>query len=560
MKTFKYAAQHFSVFSLLYFLQFSIALSQDIYKQLELEIQQAHEKLFSMPEEKIDLESEKEYLLKYEKVVAKKVSYTIHISSNGYFDVEEDYTIVFNDARRGIYRQLFLRYILDIKENEEDVSTQEKMTNFFFTENKVRKISVENIAVDDHHFDLSGNHFLSNQVHIRIGDEDNYLTGEHHYRIKYRIRNAFLFRKNSVDFYWNFLGGNWDMPFLDVDFKIILDCETVLDSNRVYLYGGEKGNFDELSSFQIKVDTVMGHAPFIIYPQQDLTILMHLPLGYVPGPSDSELFWTIYAWPILPLLTLLIFYLVWFKIGKEKRLVNQVQYYPPEGMDSAMAEFFMNSKSNNRDMVSLIPYFAAQGLLTMKDIKKPSATLLKVIVYLINIIVIGGAFWLAWYFYDTFRDEMLEDLPLVVLVAVVYSIIIFSILYPISKNIWMHTVDMNFYELKPIREDAEDYQKTFFKGLFKAGKSVNLSSLRNTFYDSFYTAKNDMVNKALKLGFQANSTKKRKSNNCRVNDCFGSWNSYIILVLSLGGGFDSFSCLSISTFEIQNNGQKNSTR
>ena len=96
-----------------------ICISQNPYEKINQDIEKSFEILFSNKPKELTLDEEKKSLLQYEDVVAKEVSYIIFISREGYFDVEENYTVVFNRNRRGIYRQLFLKYILDVEENKE---------------------------------------------------------------------------------------------------------------------------------------------------------------------------------------------------------------------------------------------------------------------------------------------------------------------------------------------------------------------------------------------------------------------------------------------------------
>lgn len=62
-------------------------------------------------------QAEKEALRQYGPLVVKKLSVNILIDSAGFFDVEENYEVYFNEERHGILRFLKLKYLLDRHRN-----------------------------------------------------------------------------------------------------------------------------------------------------------------------------------------------------------------------------------------------------------------------------------------------------------------------------------------------------------------------------------------------------------------------------------------------------------
>ena len=43
-----------------------------------------------------------------------------------------------------------------------------------------------------------------------------------------------------------------------------------------------------------------------------------------------------------------------------------VHYYPPEGLPPAEAGAFIDDKTDNRDIISLLPYWGGQGYLKIR--------------------------------------------------------------------------------------------------------------------------------------------------------------------------------------------------
>lgn len=453
---------------------------------------------------------EKEDMLKYEPVVINKLITHITIDTTGFFDVEENYQVVFNDERRGLLRFLKLKYLLNIEETNsgQEQPLEDLLMDWFFPEVNTRRITIENIDVPDRTFDVSGNHILSDELQIKIGDESIYLEGEQNYTIKYRVKNAFLFRDGVVDFYWNFLGGNWDIPFLNAEFNIYLQGKVDLDSNQYVLYGGEIGSTESFQTLIYKTDTLFGISPILLDKNQDLTLLLHLPENYLPRPSSSEIFWSRFAWPILPAICILIFIIVWLMIGKDKRLVRQVQYNPPQDMDSAMAGFLIDSRSNNRDIISLLPYWAANGIITIREINLKSAlnaTARKIIIGLIlsTLVAIGVV---LIYFLVNENEIGFAFLPYI------FLLFIFSApLYKSLKKFSTVPKDMELIRLKGLPANAKSYEKTVFRGIFnETKKTVKVSDLRTVFYEDLIKAKDDLKERGIKVGFTKNSERNIK--------------------------------------------------
>jgi uncharacterized membrane protein YgcG len=454
------------------------------------------------------IEDEKEYILKYDPVVIKKLTVDIEIDTNGFFTVEEHYSVLFNKERRGILRFIYLKYLLDIKDENQantDKSISTYLTDFFFPVESTRRIFIEDIEVENHPFKLSGLTRFSDKLEIKIGDEDVYLTGDQEYIIRYKVKNAFLFRDSVVDFYWNFLGGNWDIPFLDVQFNIKLQGNVQLDSTDFKLYGGPIGTTNSLSTLKCDSNSVSGFSPLILKENEDLTVMLHLPFGYVKAPSEDEIFWSRYAWPIYPAGVIILFFVVWLLIGKEKRLINQVQYYPPKDIDPALAGFLIDSKSDNRDIVSLIPYWASMGILTIEEVKNAHndkfAKLYLKFKQVSNYIYIIFLVTLLTLLYN----ENFTGFIFLFLFFTMVSIMLFLIQKSFRKK---SKADILFVKKKEFHDYAKNYEKTVFNGIFKGdNKKVDLSSLEKTFYSTLVDAKSELEQKGKSHGFTKNSSK-----------------------------------------------------
>ena len=76
-------------------------------------------------------------------------------------------------------------------------------------------------------------------------------------------------------------------------------------------------------------------------------------------------------------MVLLIFTLfAFFKFGKDEKIIPSIQYQPPEGLDSAAVGYIIDGSVENRDIVSLILYWADHGNLRIQEKKKGKVTLI----------------------------------------------------------------------------------------------------------------------------------------------------------------------------------------
>jgi uncharacterized membrane protein len=64
----------------------------------------------------------------------------------------------------------------------------------------------------------------------------------------------------------------------------------------------------------------------------------------------------------------LILFGLWWLIGRDKKVLLNVQYYPPEGMTPAEVGWLYDDKIDQRDLISLIFYWAANGYMIIEEI------------------------------------------------------------------------------------------------------------------------------------------------------------------------------------------------
>lgn len=342
---------------------------------------------------------------------------TVTLNADGYFDVVEDYDIEFSQYKHGIYRDILLKYDLVTADG-----SQEK-----------RQIEVSRIKVPGHMFEATGKfgRKISGKANIKIGDPNKTIVGPVNYTIQYRVKNAFLHDQDYVQFYWNLKPTDWNASFKNMQFKVNLPDGIGISEQQVNVYSGNVGFTKESEEFKIAVrnNTIIGEAipEFQSNYGQAVTILLNLPAGSIAEIKPIWPFWNKYGWTLLVGGLFVGFYLLWRKYGEDDKVPTAISYFPPKGIDPAMAGFLIDDKQDTSDLISLIPYWGAKGYISITEIDKE-----------------------GWFAKDDTEIEKLKDLP----------------------------------------DNVPTYEREFFFGLFKNGADrVMVSSLKNEFYTTMSTCK-----------------------------------------------------------------------
>lgn len=225
----------------------------------------------------------------------------------GYFDVEENYHVLFNVQKHGIYRNIPLVYRLD---NAQSGIAKEEGGGSGFWSQKPEKhtIRISNVEVPGHTDKVSGG-FFSNMLNIRIGDADKYVQGPEKYTIKYRVKDAFLFDDHASYFYWNLMGDQWGFPFLESTFELHLPNAPKAE---YYVYSGQPGSTTSKAEYAYENGIFSGKANEVLGSGRDMTLLLKLPADYIARPTALELWWNEYGWVVFPPLAFLFFFLAWY--------------------------------------------------------------------------------------------------------------------------------------------------------------------------------------------------------------------------------------------------------
>jgi hypothetical protein len=119
----------------------------------------------------------------------------IIVAEDGSFTVVEEIVADFGPREmRGIFRTIPTRYRYD--DERDRVIEIDRWS-----------VTTSAGAPDDLRLSDEGTH-----VEARIGDPDTYITGQHTYRIAYRVRGALNRFQTHDELFWEVTGHGWDVP------------------------------------------------------------------------------------------------------------------------------------------------------------------------------------------------------------------------------------------------------------------------------------------------------------------------------------------------------------
>ncbi len=286
-------------------------------------------------------------------------SYDINliVNENNTFDVEEKITVFFNLPRHGIKREIPLKNNVTRLDGTKS-SNRARITNLEVSDNY--KVSKSN----------------GNTI-IKIGDEDNTIRGTKTYVIKYKYNIGKDPLKDKDELYFNLIGSSWDTIINNITFTITMPKE--FDQSKLgFSYGGFGSTATEAISYQVSGNKVTGNLNKTLYPNQSLSVRCELVEGYFKGKAvRSEP--VKYLVIIVPILFTIISYAFWYKYGRDDEVIETVEFYPPNGLNSLEIGYLYKGKAENYDITSLLVYLANKGYIKIMEFKENNSTNFKII-------------------------------------------------------------------------------------------------------------------------------------------------------------------------------------
>ena len=278
------------------------------------------------------------------------------------------------------------------------------------------RAKISNIKVSDNYTKTTS--FTNGQklVELKIGDADTTLRGTKSYTISYDYALGDDKVSDYDELYYNIIGTQWDTTISNVTFSIHMPKD--FDTSKIGFTHGTQGSSqtDDIT-YEVDGNTITGEYNSDLGSYNGLTVRIELPEGYFVIKDYQK--YIDYAVIALFIGLVVITFVLWLKNGKDRPVVETVEFYPPEDLNSAELAQVYKGEVRGQDVTSLLIYLANKGYLKIKE----------------------------------------ED----------------------KKGLISTYKAITFVKLKEY--DGENYsEKTFFDGIFKYGDEVPISKLEDRFY------------------------------------------------------------------------------
>ncbi len=275
----------------------------------------------------------------------------ININEDNSFDITEHISAYFNEQRHGIYRTIPSRNQIKRTDGTSH-SVKAKIKNVKVSENC--DVSIEN-----------GNYVL------QIGDADAYVEGEHDYTVKYTYMLGEDQNNGFDELYYNIIGDGWDTYIQNVTFKITMPKE--FDKSKL---GFSIGNYGTVGTYDINYDVndniITGSVARTLQPNEAVTVRLELEDGYFYFNKALYNF-KLALLVAVPALLFIVVIILWSKFGKDKKAVQTVEFYPPNGMSSADIAFWQSGLiANNEKLTPLLIELANDGYIQIEEVETKS--------------------------------------------------------------------------------------------------------------------------------------------------------------------------------------------
>lgn len=283
------------------------------------------------------------------------------------------------------YDYYFDSYHVDIIVNEDNtLKITEKIGAYFNVEKHgiFRKIPIENeikrldgtksknkVRIKDIY--VNEKYSLSNDGNykvIKIGDADKLIIGKKDYTISYIYELGKDTGKVYDELYYNIIGTEWDTYIENVTFKITMPKD--FDKSKL---GFALGRYGSTSSdkviYNVDGNVISGSVNGVMEMHDGLTVRLELPEGYFNSSILKFDFLTILM-IFIPIFGIIISFILWYKYGKDDEVVETVEFYPPNGLNSLDVAYLYKGYVGTKDVTSLLVYLANKGYLKISEEKE----------------------------------------------------------------------------------------------------------------------------------------------------------------------------------------------
>ncbi len=269
-----------------------------------------------------------------------EIEVAVAVDTDNSYRIEERIVANFSTPRHGIYREIPTKF------------------------GKV-KTEIEDLESSD---PIIRDSVSSGWVTFRLGSADRTVSGLKEYRLSYTHRIGDDRNDEYDEFYYNLLGTGWQAPITEFVFTVTFPKK--VDPSMVFLTGGAYGSTDQRGGYSIINDgrTITGKAKNL-RAGEALTLRVQMEQGYfseVKAFVDRTVPFSIAA--LLIVLAMVAHaLLLFFRHGREELFVPVVRYDAPSGLSPMEVGYLADGVVDNKDLTSMLFYWADGGYLTIEE-------------------------------------------------------------------------------------------------------------------------------------------------------------------------------------------------
>lgn len=268
--------------------------------------------------------------------------YDLHmdISLDNSYDIQERIVANFFVPRHGIFREIPVKF--------GSVKTR-----------------VENLASSE---PIAQDSTSSGWVTFRLGSADTLVSGLKEYRLSYTYRIGDDRNPEYDELYFNLVGEGWQAPIKECTFTVTFPRP--IEANRVFLTGGRYGSTAQRGTYEISADgrTISG-AAHDLKAGEALTLRVEMDEGYFSEVTPFVDYTIALTVGSLALIALMIFHALtlFSRYGREEVFVPVVRYEAPTGLSPLEVGYLADGVVDNKDLTSMLFYWADKGYLTIEE-------------------------------------------------------------------------------------------------------------------------------------------------------------------------------------------------
>lgn len=373
----------------------------------------------------------------------------INILEDGKVQITETIDVNFGTEKHGIFRDIPYIYYTDKGNN-------------IYTDVQIERV-LQDTTLAKYQSSKTGN-FLR----LKIGDPNRTISGRHSYEIRYLARGVLRSFEDHDELFWDTTGNGWPVPIRIAASTVTLPKPGIIN---ITCYQGVSNATNPCSSRIVNKSSTVFSATRPLNIGEGLTIVVGYTKGMVPilivtpppstTPTSTPLYPPNLLISLLTFLSSIVFIIwLWKKKGKDQTSGHEaivVEYTPPNKLRPAEVGTLLDERADTLDVSATIIDLAVRGFLTIEEVPK------------------------KWLFgsvdYILTQTEMLDQ---------------------------GRTLNPITHRVRPSSNKDEkllNYELELLQRLFSGTDTVNMSELKEEFYDDLVKVKKslyqDVIDKSL---------------------------------------------------------------